>query len=164
EIAVREGGALAVMTAYNRVNGRWVSERRDLVTDVLRDEWGFDGIVMTDWFAVAGTVESALAGVDLEMPGPARAYGAALADAVRAGALDEAVVDSMITRLLTTFDRVGALDAPTPDANGDAPPQQTDADRGLAREAAAAGMVLLRNDGVLPIDPVALRRVAVIGP
>jgi beta-glucosidase len=85
ELAVREGGALAIMTAYNRVNGRWVTERADLLRDLVRADWGFEGLVMTDWFGVADTVDSIAAGLDLEMPGPGRAYGPALAAAVTSG-------------------------------------------------------------------------------
>src|SRR5688500_9028288 len=74
ELAVRDGRALAIMTAYNRLNGTWCSEHPELYS-TLRDEWGFDGLVMTDWFAGAHTVAAAEAGLDLEMPGPGRAFG-----------------------------------------------------------------------------------------
>ena len=76
ELAVTEGGALAIMTAYNRLNGRWLTQRADFLLDILRDEWGFQGLVMTDWFAVTDTKMSLGAGLDLEMPGPARSLGA----------------------------------------------------------------------------------------
>ena len=72
----REGGALAIMTAYNRLNGRWLTQRAEFLLDILRDEWGFEGLVMTDWFAVTDTTVSLGAGLDLEMPGPARGLGA----------------------------------------------------------------------------------------
>jgi beta-glucosidase len=75
ELAVREGGSLGVMTSYNRVNGRWCTEQPELLEGILRGEWGFDGFVITDWFGVTGTAASAEAGVDLEMPGPGRAFG-----------------------------------------------------------------------------------------
>ena len=112
EIAVREGGALGVMTSYNRLNGRYSSERRDLLRDVLRAEWGFDGFVLTDWGALTETVASAHAGLDLEMPGPGRAYGQALAAAVTAGEVAESVVDEQVRRLLSVFDRIGAFSDP----------------------------------------------------
>lgn len=161
ELAVREGGSLGLMTSYNRLNGEYCTDHADLLEDVLRREWGFDGFVLTDWFAATSTVSSCVAGTDLEMPGPARAFGARLAEAVRAGDLDEALVDAQVTRLLAVFDRIGALDDP---------PGQTEqavdrADhRELAREAAAAATVLLRNDGLLPLEASRLRRVAVLGP
>ncbi|MGH9230252.1 MAG: glycoside hydrolase family 3 protein, partial [Acidimicrobiales bacterium] len=164
ELAVREGGSLGLMTSYNRVNGRWCTEQPELITTILRDEWGFDGFVVTDWFGVTGTVASAEAGVDLEMPGPARAFGPALAEAVRAGEVGEHVVDAQVTRLLTVLDRIGALEdagaGPGADERGVDRPE----DRGLARRAATESMVLLANDGLLPLDRSALSTVAVIGP
>ena len=161
ELAVREGGSLGIMTSYNRVNGRWCTEQPELLGGILRDEWGFDGFVVTDWFGVTGTAASAEAGVDLEMPGPARAFGVALADAVRAGTVDEARVDAQVTRLLTVFERIGALDDSEPgeDRSVDDPVHAA-----VARRAAADAMVLLANDGLLPLDRELLRSVAVIGP
>jgi beta-glucosidase len=158
EMAIRDGGSLGVMTSYNRLNGTWCGEDPTLYA-ILRDEWGFEGFVLSDWYA-ATSIESARAGMDLEMPGPARAMGPALAAAVRVGELDESVLDAQVLRLLSVFERVGALDD-----SGDATATSVDlvADRALAREAAAAAIVLLKNDGVLPLDP-GVRRVAVIGP
>lgn len=160
ELAVTEGGSLGLMTGYNRLNGIWCTEDGDLLGGILRDEWGFEGFVVTDWYGVTTTEVSPAAGVDLEMPGPARAYGAPLAEAVRAGTVAEADVDALVTRLLAVFERVGALDD-----TGEEQPTSADepADRALAAEAAAAGTVLLTNDGTLPLDRAALRRVAVIG-
>jgi beta-glucosidase len=159
EMAIRDGGSLGVMTSYNRLNGEWCGERTDLF-DILRGEWGFDGFVLSDWYAATST-ESARAGLDLEMPGPARAMGSALADAVRAGDLDESVLDAQVRRLLTTFARIGAFGEVSEDlaTSVDAPE-----DRALAREAAAGATVLLQNDGALPVDPATVARVAVIGP
>ncbi len=164
ELAVREGGSLGVMTSYNRVNGRWCSEQPELIAGILRDEWGFEGFVVTDWFGVTGTVASAEAGIDLEMPGPARAFGPALAAAVRAGDVAEAVVDGQVTRLLTAFERIGVTGAAEREPSGDDQPVDQPEDRGLARRAAAESMVLLANDGLLPLDRSALRTLAVIGP
>ncbi len=154
EAAVREGGALAVMTGYNRLNGDWCAENVPLLSGILRAEWGFEGVVMTDWWAVGSTLDSLRAGLDLQMPGPGRYYGAQVAQAVRDGELDEALVDASVGRLLTTFARIHANDGSQPQPVEDGP--------ALAREAAAAGMVLLRNDGLLPFAGV--RSVAVIGP
>ncbi|HET7654947.1 MAG TPA: glycoside hydrolase family 3 C-terminal domain-containing protein [Acidimicrobiales bacterium] len=163
EHAVRDGGALAVMTSYNRVNGKWNTERPELLLDLLRGEWGFGGLVMTDWFGVVDTVVSARAGLDLEMPGPGRAFGPALLAAVKAGDVDESSVDDMVRRLLSTFDRFGILDAPVAPV---APAGDLTEDRALVRRAAIESTVLLRNDGVLPLDATAgvVRRVAVVGP
>ena len=96
EIAVSEGGALAIMTAYNRLNGRWLTQRPEFLLDILRDEWGFEGLVMTDWFAVTDTKVSLGAGLDLEMPGPARGLGATVVDAVKKGDVDEADLDAAV--------------------------------------------------------------------
>ena len=83
ELAVREGGALGIMTAYNRLNGQFCAEHAGLLTGILRGEWGFEGFVLTDWFALGSTAGSAEAGLDLEMPGPGRFFGPALAERSR---------------------------------------------------------------------------------
>jgi beta-glucosidase len=158
ETAVRDGGALGVMTAYNRINGPFSSEQRELITDVLRGEWGFTGFVLTDWLANGSTVGSARAGTDLEMPGPARFYGPAVAAAVRAGDLEESTVDDQVRRLLGVFARIGAFDETTHAPDDDRPEHTA-----LAREAAADSFVLLKNDGVLPL-PNTVRTLALIGP
>ena len=160
ELAVKEGGALGIMTGYNRVNGTHNTSHVELLRGVLRDEWGFDGFVITDWFGTASTEQSPVAGVDLEMPGPGRAYGPALAQAVRDGVVDEALLDERVRRYLGALDRLGILDVDAGDATSVDRPDH----RALARDASIASMVLLANDGVLPLDPAALRSVAVIGP
>lgn len=160
ELAVKEGGALGIMTSYNRLNGRWLTEQQAVLVDLLRGEWGFEGLVMTDWFAMADTETSLRSGLDLEMPGPGRALGDGLVEAVREGRLPEADLDAAITRLLSALDRIGALDEPTPPV---APTPPTEADRALLRRAAADACVLFANDGLLPLDAGSLRRVAVIG-
>jgi beta-glucosidase len=158
EIAIKEAGLLAVMTSYNRVNGLWCSEDRELLEDVLRGDLGFDGIVMTDWFAVGSTVDSANAGLDLQMPGPDRFFGAALAKAVDDGDLDASVLDTIARRWLELIDRLGAWeDRPVAERAVDRP-----AHREVARRAAAAGTVLLKNDGTLPLAPGGT--VALVGP
>ena len=158
EMAVKEAGLLAVMTSYNRVNGTWCSEDRALLTQWLREELGFDGIVMTDWFAVGSTVESANAGLDLQMPGPDRFFGAPLAKAVADGDLAPEVLDAIAGRWLRLIDRLGAWD--------DQPAQEQAVDlpqhRAVAHRAAAAGTVLLKNDGTLPLTGHAT--VALVGP
>lgn len=161
EMAVRDGGSLGIMTAYNRLNGAYCAEHEELITHILRDEWGFEGFVVTDWYAGADTERSAAAGLDLEMPGPARAYGKHLAAAVREGRVPEDHLDAIARRLLSVWQRLGALDDPT-----DVAPRGEDRSdhRALAREAAIGSMVLLRNDGLLPLERSALRKVALIGP
>jgi len=161
ELAVRDGGALGIMTAYNRLNGPFCAEHAGLLAGILRGEWGFEGFVLTDWCSLGSTVGSAEAGLDLEMPGPGRFFGPALARAVEAGAVDPARLDAKVRRLLSVFDRVGAFDDP-PDASECAIDRPEH--RALVREAAAEAMVLLKNGGVLPFDPAGMRTLAVIGP
>jgi beta-glucosidase len=168
--AVAEAGAWSMMSAYNRVNGVYCSDHLHLVRDVLRGEWAWDGVLMSDWFATHETVAGALAGLDLEMPGPSRAFGAALAAAVRSGELDESVLDEKARRILLLAARVGAL--PAPDGTGELtnfdpkePTQlSTPEAAALVRRAAAESFVLLSNDGTLPLAGGGLHRVAVIGP
>jgi beta-glucosidase len=161
EIAVREGGALAIMTAYNRLNGRWLTQQPEYLLGILREEWGFEGLVMTDWFAVAETATALGAGLDLEMPGPGRALGASVVAAVRAGDLPEAELDAAVSRFLTTLETLGVLDLPEPDAHLKVPSK---AELLFLRQAAAESTVLLSNDGVLPLNIASLNRVVVIGP
>jgi len=165
ELAVREGGSLGIMTSYNRMNGMYCAENRELLQNILRDEWGFEGFVVTDWFAGFSTEGAAHAGLDLEMPAPPRGYGKFLAEAVKDGRVDEADLDRAVRTLLSTFDRLGALD--------DQPQAPTAVDlpehRQLARRAAISSMVLLRNEKVndqplLPLNTTGLKSVAVIGP
>src|SRR5215204_1535842 len=109
EAIVGEGGVWSVMAAYNGVNGHPMTESA-LLRDILHDEWGFDGVVMSDWFATRTTVPSANAALDLVMPGPAGPWGDALIDAVRAGEVDEATIDDKVIRILRLASRVGALE------------------------------------------------------
>jgi len=159
EAAVREAGVWSVMTAYNKVNGTYCGEQPDLIAGILRDEWGFDGLVMSDWFGTHSTAPAALAGLDLEMPGPSAWFGPSLAAAVRQGLVDEVVVDGQVRHLLRLMQRVGHEQI-TEEREDDAPGR-----RALAREVAAEGTVLLVNDGLLPL-PVGEPgyKVAVIGP
>jgi beta-glucosidase len=161
EHAVKDGGAWGVMTAYNRLNGVFCSEHEWILTSVLREEWGFDGFVVTDWFAARSTTETANAGLSLEMPGEGRFYGPALVVAVEAGDVTEAALDRIVLDVLRVMERTGALDG-----DGDFTEGTLDRaeDRVLIRAAAAAGTVLLRNDGILPLDLSALDKVAMIGP
>lgn len=164
EATVREAGAWTVMAAYNRLDGVHCTESEPLLETILRSDWGFDGVVISDWFATQTTAASARAGMDLEMPGPPRRYGKKLADAVRAGELPESALDACVRRILLLLDRTGVLaDAPR---DGGAPEQSIDRPehRALTREAAAEAITLLRNErDALPID-TKVRTLAVIGP
>jgi beta-glucosidase len=162
EAATIEADSWTVMAAYNRVNGTYCAEHPRLLTTILRDEWGWDGAVVSDWFGTRSTVPAANAGLDLEMPGPPVHMGTRLLDAVRSGEVAEKALDDKVRRLLVVLERAGALDRPEPVAEvlDDRP-----ARRAVIRRAAAAAIVLLRNErAILPLDAGALRRVAVIGP
>ncbi len=182
--AAANAGAWSMMAAYNLVNGTHCSHNVDLVRGILRDEWGWDGVLMSDWHATHDTAGAAIAGLDLEMPGPPNRFGPALAEAVRRGEVPEETLDEMALRLLQLATRVGAL--PRGDAAGSGagsagtagsgaggrpalqapgPVQLSDsAAAALVRRAAAESFVLLRNDGILPLDVRGLKRIAVIGP
>lgn len=152
---VEDARPWTVMCSYNRINGVYASENRWLLTEVLRDEWGFDGLVVSDWGAVADRVAALSAGLDLEMPSTGGRTDAEIVAAVRAGTLDETVLDTAAGRVVDLVRKVVA--GAQPDATYDA-----DAHHALAREAAAASVVLLRNEGgVLPLAAGA--KVAVIG-
>ena len=165
EHAVQEAGVWSLMTAYNKVNGVYCGEQPDLIDGVLRREWGFDGLVVSDWFGTHSTGAAARAGLDLEMPGPSAWLGPSLAAAVRDGQVDESTVDGQVRHVLRLMGRVGILGG-----GSDAPPGEKEEDdptrRAVARRVAAEGTVLLVNDGVLPLDPAdaSVRSVAVIGP
>jgi beta-glucosidase len=156
EKAVVEARAWLVMSSYNSINGATASEN-ELLETPLNSEWGFDGVVVSDWTGVR-SLESAKASQDLVMPGPQGPWGEALVDAVRAGEIDEAVVDRKVLRLLLLAQRVGALEGTEP-----VEPVLVEDGPGLAREAAAEGIVLLENRDELPWATSALRSVAVIG-
>ncbi|MEM9564400.1 MAG: glycoside hydrolase family 3 C-terminal domain-containing protein [Actinomycetota bacterium] len=167
ELAVTEGGTLGVMTAYNRLNGRWCTEDRWLLTELLRREWGFNGFVTTDWAAAADTVVSAEAGLTIEMPVGDRAYGTVLGRAVADGLVAESTLDELAGRMLSAFEAIGALhDEPAPERSINDPDH-----RALARRAASEAMVLYRNESptvgeppLLPLDPGTIATLAVIGP
>ena len=162
EACVREAGVALVMAAYNKVNGIPMTEHARLLRDVLKGEWGFDGVVTSDWHAARSTAGRALAALDLAMPGPDGPWGGQLAAAVADGSVAADVLDDKVIRLLRLAKRVGALTGPTDGAA----PVPAPVDPALLRRAAAASFVLLRNenDAALPIDPALVRRVAVIGP
>ncbi len=188
EMAVRDGGARSVMASYVDVDGVPLHGSPEHLTEILRERWGFDGVVVADYFGVAflevmhrvaadrgeAAAQALQAGLDVELP-TGDAYLAPLAERVRSGALDEAWVDRAVLRLLNQKEELGLLD---PGAYADEPPTEVDLDtprqRATARRLAQESLVLLANDGVLPLGrrapdsadgaPAAPRRVAVVGP
>ncbi|CCK24945.1 beta-glucosidase [Streptomyces davaonensis JCM 4913] len=153
-------GVRAVMTGYNGVNGTTMTQS-PLLADPLKSEWGFDGVVVSDWGAVRTTAASARAALDLAMPGPDSPWADALLHVVQDGSVPAEAVDDKVRRLLRLADRMGALGEP-PRRNSPEPLAASDAHR-LLRRAVAAGSVLLHNHGVLPLDRAELGTVAVIG-
>lgn len=153
EMAVKEARPWTVMCAYNKINGVHCSENHWLLTELLKDEWGFEGLVVSDWGAVHDRVASLRGGLDLEMPGPKPRRVQSVVDAVRAGELDEATLNEAVRRILNIVFKA----AQTPKGGS----FDIDAHHALARRVAAEGMVLLKNDGLLPLqNPAAI---AVIG-
>ena len=159
-IALQKAQPWSLMSAYNRINGTYASEN-DLLDEVLKNKWGFDGAVISDWFGTYSDKVPA-GGLDLEMPGPARYMDPEkICAAVEAGELDEAVIDDKIRRLLCLIDRVAAFENPgfAPETANDAP-----TDRALARQTAVEAIVLLKNEKqLLPLDPEKQQTIAVIG-
>ncbi|WP_251858496.1 glycoside hydrolase family 3 N-terminal domain-containing protein [Herbiconiux sp. L3-i23] len=174
EMAVRDGGVRSVMNSYAEIDGVPVASSAELLTHLLREQWGFDGVVVSDYFAVAflrtmhaiaasdgdAAVLALTAGIDVELPS-GDAYLAPLAAAVRAGDVPEALVDRAVLRVLEQKERLGLLDE-----TFDSPPTEIDLDssehRRIARRLAEESIVLLSNDGTLPLaEP---RRIALIGP
>ena len=155
EKCVKDGKAKTIMCSYNRLNGEYASQNRWLLTDVLRDEWGFDGYVMTDWGACSDRVKGVYAGQDLEMPASGGENDQFVLEAVRSGKLDEAVVDTAVERMLRVHEWYH--DNAKPET-----PWDKEKDHVLAGELAADCAVLLKNeDGILPLKKDA--KIAAIG-
>lgn len=161
ETIVKEAHPWTVMCSYNRINGVYASQNRHLLTEILREEWGFEGVVISDWGANHTTIESVEAGLDIEMPGPAKYYGQLLVEAVRNWQVDEEVVDNAVRRILRMIIRSGRMDgAALPEGSVNTPEHQS-----LARELAEESITLLKNErGILPLDTGRITSIAVIGP
>src|SRR6476661_512780 len=159
EIAIEESNPWSVMAAYNDVNGSPATEQHHVNVEVLRDDWDWDGLVMSDWFAAKSAGPAANGGLDLVMPGPVGPWGDALVAAVESGEVDEAVLDEKLQRLLLLAERV--------QATGDGrswpavPAPDSEERQSQLMELAAKGMTVVTNDGVLPL--VDGTRVAVVG-
>lgn len=159
EWAVKKAGTWGVMSSYNRLNGTFTSEHNWLLTSVLREDWGYDGIVMSDWFGSHSTAPTINAGLDLEMPGPTRDRGQKLIDAVTAGEVSVETIDQRVLAMLRLMERVGSLDD---HRDHEERAEDRPEHRALIRRAGAEAIVLLKNSGVLPLRAEA--KLAVIGP
>lgn len=155
EIAVKEADPWTVMSSYNKINGTYTSQSRDLITTVLRDEWGFKGLVMTDWFGGDNGAAQMAAGNDMLQPGTPLQYEQIM-NAIKDGSLSEAELDVCVTRCLELVKR-------SPKVKGYAYSNKPDlkAHAAVTRQSALEGMVLLENNGVLPLKDV--KKVAVFG-
>jgi len=162
EAIVKEANPWTVMCSYNRINGVYASENYYLLTRILKEEWGYEGVVVSDWGANHTIVESVEGGLDLEMPGPARYYGNLLVEAVRTWQIDEAVIDNSARRILRMIVKSGRMDDPAgiPEGAVNTPQHQA-----LARELAEEAITLLKNErGTLPLNKEQIKSIAVIGP
>ena len=160
EMGIKEGNAKVVMSAYNKLNNIYCSSHKDLLINILKDEWGFDGYVVSDWGAALETEENANGGLDLEMPGPGHVWGDRLFTAVSEGKVKEELINDKVRRILNIASFTNRFENPNikPEESHDI--QQH---RELLKKAAAGGMVLLKNDNLLPLKSD-IRNLAIIGP
>ena len=160
EAAIKEASTWAIMGSYNKINGTYAAENHWLLTEVLRNEWGYDGIVMSDWFGSRTTAPTINAGLDLEMPGPTRDRGDKLLNAVDRGEVTVEQVRQLAVNMVRLMKRCGVLNdtAPFKEVAENRPEHQQ-----LIRQAGSEGTVLLKNSGLLPLS-TDLKKLAVIGP
>ena len=156
-----KAGSLSVMSAYNQLNNVFCSSHDEILNKILKDEWNFPGYVVSDWGAAQDTIGNANGGLDCEMPGPARSWGENLVKAVNDGKVLEETINDKVRRILRVADFTGRLDDPNekPEESNN-----LEEDRALIRKAGSEGMVLLKNEGVLPFKKDKLKKLAVIGP
>ena len=155
EMAVKEGNAKAIMASYNKINGTYANENAHLLTHILREEWGFNGIVVSDWGACNDPVAAIAAGSDLNMPNPGFDNAQTVCDAVRAGDLPESTLDDRLRELLPLILATQKTVAAAPKTFDQA------AHHALAKQCAQNALVLLENDGILPL--LGKQKVALIG-
>ena len=160
EMAIKEANAKVVMSAYNKLNNIYCSSHENLLINILKNEWQFDGYVVSDWGAARETIENANGGLDLEMPGPAKSWGTNLITAVNNKEVSEELINDKVERILNVASFCKRFENPIrkPESGNDSKPQRT-----LLKNAAQEGMVLLKNDGILPIEKD-INSIGVIGP
>lgn len=162
ESTVIDAGAWGVMSSYNRVNGHHAANNRELLHEILRVDWGFDGFVVSDWFGAHDTVESIRAGLDIPMPGPSTIYGKKLLKAAEQGVVAEAEIDARVETVLRLIERTRADEFP---ASSVEITVDDEYEREIVRNAAVAGTVLVRNvANALPLEPGSVDSIAVVGP
>ena len=160
EMAIKEANAKVVMSAYNKLNNIYCSSHESLLIEILKDEWEFDGYVVSDWGAARDTVENAIGGLDLEMPGPAKSWGKNLLTAVNDKAVPEDLINDKVKRILNVASFCKRFENPIrkPERDNDSKLK-----RKLLKDAAQEGMVLLKNDGILPLKKD-IKSIGIIGP
>ncbi len=172
EAAVKEGHAAAIMDSYNRVNGTWMTENAHMNREVTKEQWHFDGLIMSDWIATHDGAAAATGGLDLEMPAPLYFNPETLLPAVKSGRVKESAIDDKVRRLLRVAARFGWI-TPTVQGPGWISHDPLDADvprynqqgREVALQGALESATLLKNEGgLLPLDRTRVNRIAVIGP
>ncbi|KAG7528588.1 hypothetical protein FFLO_06074 [Filobasidium floriforme] len=162
QIAIRESDPWTLMTSYNKVNGLHVGEHPFLLKQILREEWGYDGMVVSDWFGTFSTAEALVSGMDLEMPGPSLFRGQALRRALIGGKIDESHIDVAVRRVLGLANRAIESGIPFEQEEGLIDTQEV---QDFLRSTAQAAIVLLKNEAsLLPLQPKKIRRLAVVGP
>ena len=160
EMGIKDGNAKVVMSAYNKLNSIFCSSHQELLINILKKEWGFDGYVVSDWGAALETVENANGGLDLEMPGPSNVWGQALINAVKSDEVSEELIDDKVRRILTVAEFSNRFQKPGIKAEEAI---NKPSHRSLLKKAAADGMILLKNEGLLPLKKD-IKKLAVIGP
>ena len=160
EMAIKEANAKVVMSAYNKLNNIYCSSHENLLIEILKDEWGFDGYVVSDWGAARDTIENAIGGLDLEMPGPAKSWGENLITAINDKAVPEDLINDKVKRILNVASFCKRFENPIrkPERDNDSKLK-----RKLLKDAAQEGMVLLKNDGILPLKKD-IKSIGIIGP
>ena len=167
EATVIDAGAWGVMSSYNKLNGHHAANNHELLHEILRVDWGFDGFVVSDWFGAHHTVESLRAGLDIPMPGPSTIYGKKLIKAAEQGLVSEAEINARVETVLRLIERTRADDFP---ASSNETTIDDEHERELVRDAAVAGTVLVRNElcgnshRALPLVPGSVKSIAVVGP
>ena len=160
EMAVKGANAQVVMSAYNKLNNIYCSSDENLLVNILKDEWGFDGYVVSDWGAATETIENALGGLDLEMPGPAKTWGENLLEAVNDEKISIDLIDDKVKRILNVLNFTERFENHSDQAGGIV---NSKSQQALLKRAAQEGMVLLKNEGVLPMQKN-ISSLGIIGP
>ena len=161
EMGIKKAKAKSVMSAYNKLNNIYCSSNKDLLIDILKKEWGFDGYVVSDWGAALETVDNATGGLDMEMPGPGNTWGEKLKTAVEKKEVSETLIDDKVKRILSTMKFTGRFSSPK---NKSEKEKNRKSHKKLLRNCASEGMVLLKNENLLPLKKKKINSIALIGP